>query len=616
MSKVPKNQLRNKLGIKEYRTPSMKIASLMKKGLELHKQGKFREASDIYQEVLKISENYFDALHLYGALLVQTQEFLKAAQYLSKAININPYHAISHSNHGNALQGLKRYDEALLSYDKAISIKPDFFQAYFNRGVAFKKMYLFDKALLSLDKAIFLNPNYAEAFLNRGLVLMELKRLDEAFMSFERAISIRPNYAEAYSNCGLVLKELDRLQDALVFYDKSLSINLQSAEIHSNRGVVLKELLRFDEAILSLNKAINLKPGFVEAHMNLGNVFKELLRLDDAIECYTKAMSIDSSSEELHWNLSLCYLLDGNFKIGWFEYEWRWNRKGFTSPKRNFIQPLWLGEKTLKDKTILLHAEQGLGDTIQFYRYVKLVSDLGARVILEVQRPLVKFLNKIPGVNQVLSYGDSLPAFDYHCPLLSLPLAFKTELNTIPIPLSSEEMGSELLLKWQAILGPRKNKKRVGLVWSGSLVHSNDKNRSLKLSALLPYLPSNVEYICLQKEIREIDKAYLNNQFQINYIGEQLEDFSDTAAVCKLMDLVVSVDTSVAHLSATLGIPTWLLLPFCPDWRWLLSRDDSPWYSSMVLFRQKKIGDWSGIFEKLKYRLEKFNTQEDFPKEN
>jgi hypothetical protein len=299
-------------------------------------------------------------------------------------------------------------------------------------------------------------------------------------------------------------------------------------------------------------------------------------------------------------------LLLGNFQDGWQGYEWRWKNGDlpFFNNKRDFPEPLWLGEQSLVGKTILLHAEQGLGDTLQFCRYAPLVSQLGAKVILEVQRPLFKLLQNLAGVNQIVAMGDPLPTFDYQCPLLSLPLAFKTELDSIPLAPQciTSDMGKAA--RWEAKLG-KKAKLRVGLVWSGSTIHKNDRNRSLTLSQLLPYLPPQIDYVCLQKEMRDVDKVLLAQHPEIQYFGDALEDFTDTAALCELVDVVISVDTSVAHLAGMLGKPTWVLLSFSPDWRWLLDRDDSLWYPSVKLYRQTRINDWDGALKRTKADLEK-----------
>jgi len=337
-----------------------------------------------------------------------------------------------------------------------------------------------------------------------------------------------------------------------------------------------------------------------------------LNRVEEAIASFKQAVSIKPDYAEARWNLSLAQLLDGNFEQGLLGYEWRWNSEEllkFIGVRKVFLQPLWLGEESLKDKAILLHAEQGFGDTIQFCRYAQLVAKLGAKVFLEVQPPLVQLLNSLEGVNQIIANGSELPDFDYQCPLLSLPLAFKTTLENIPSPLGYIKNDKEKLIKWQAHLG-EKLKPRIGIVCSGSAAHKNDRNRSLTLSKLVEHLPSNYEYISLHKEVRDIDQQVLMDRSEIKHFGNILEDFSDTAALCGLMDLVISVDTSVAHLAAALGIPTWVLLPYNPDWRWLLDREDSPWYSSMKLYRQTKIDDWTSVFEKIKSDLRSLSLNE------
>ena len=649
------------------------VAPLIGQGFSLHQQGKLKEAQTIYEKVLAIQSNHFDALQLLGTLSLQTKEYTKAVDFLTKALKLNPDYAEAYSNRGLALRELKRLDEALVSYDRAISIKPDYAEAYFNRGNALKELKRLDEALVSYDRAISIKPDHAEAYFNRGNALIELKRLDEALVSYDRAISIKPDHADAYSNRGNALRELKRLDEALASYDRAISIRLDHADAYSNRGVVLQELLRLDEALASYDRAISIKPDYADAYSNRGDALRELkrldealasydraisikpdyadaysnrgnalrelkrldealvsydraisirpdhaeaysnrgvvlqefLRLDEALASYDRAISIKPDYADAHSNLSLCHLLEGNFQDGWQEYEWRLKRKNIkkTAGIRNFSQPLWLGKESLKDKTILLHSEQGLGDTIQFCRYALLVVQLGANAILEVQRPLVNLLKNLEGISQIFSQGDTLPEFDYQCPLLSLPLAFKTDLHSIPPVSQHITSDREKVTKWKTKL--RDNfKLRVGLVWSGSAGHENDHNRSLTLAQLLPHLSSNMEYVCLQKEVRDIDKVLLEQHSELKYFSDALEDFTDTAALCELMDFVISVDTSVAHLACTLGKQTWVILPYSPDWRWLLDRDDNPWYPEAKLYRQEKIGDWDSVLRKVNFDLE------------
>jgi hypothetical protein len=608
---------------------------LIQQGLALHQQGNLREAQLMYEQAISMSPNNCDALHFLGILFAQTGQFIKAVDFLTKALQINPNNATYYSNYGNVLQELKNLDEALASYDRAVQINPEYAEAHFNRSITLQKLERLDEAIESYDRVISINSDLADAHFNRGICLQEIKRLDEAIESYDRVININSDYADAHFNRGICLQEIKRLDEAIACYDRVIRINPTFVEAYFNYGNTLRELKRFEEAIANYEKAIKIEPNYAEAYLNCGNVFREIKRLDkaiskfekiiainpnyaeaylnyglileefkrfdEAIANYEKAIAIKPDFAAAHWNLSLCNLLTGNFQDGWQNYEWRWMNKEALSfqDKRNFLQPLWINGETLTDKTILIYAEQGLGDTIQFCRYLPEVALQSKKVIFEVQRNLVKLFNNLGNNIQIIAKGDNLPSFDVQCPLLSLPLAYKTELHTIPpIP---KVITSDLqkLTKWKTILG-RKTSLRVGLAWSGNSIHKNDHNRSLSLSQLLSYLPPNIDYVCLQNELRDGDKELLERHCEIKYFGHLLEDFSDTAELCELMDIVISVDTSVAHLAGMLGKPTWVLLPFIPDWRWLLDRDDNPWYPSAKLYRQEKVGDWKSVLEKVK----------------
>jgi len=547
-------------------------ADLLQHGFALDSAGQIGQAKLIYEEILKLNPKHFHALQLLGAIAVQTQQWDKALKLLTDALAINNTSASVYNNRGIVLQELKRLEEALASYNKAIEYKRDFIDAYSNRGIVLQELKRFEEALVSYDKAIEFKYDFAEAYYNRGIVLNELKRKKDALLSYEKAIEFKRDFAEAYLNRGIALKEINRFEDSLASYDKSIEFKHNYAEAYSNRGNVLKELMRLKEALLS----------------------------------YDKAIEIESDHADTYWDKSLALLLGGDFDKGFNEYEWRWKKDNFTSPKRNFSQPLWLGAEDIAGKTILLHAEQGLGDTIQFCRYAKLVAELGAKVILEVQKPLVNLLQSLTGVSQLVAKGSALPEFDYQCPLLSLPLAFKTELKSIPIQKAYLKSSTAKLDVWSKRLG-EKSKPRIGLVWSGSTIHKNDHNRSLTLNDVLKHLPPNFEYVSLQKEVREGDKDALTNT-SIKHYGDQLVDFSDTAALCDLMDIVISVDTSVAHLAGALGKTTWILLPYVPDWRWLLDRYDSPWYSSVNLYRQDEDRQYAPVLEQVANDLLKISS--------
>lgn len=540
----------------------------MQRALVAYQGGNWAEAERLCQLVLKTDKNNFDALNMLGAIAAQTRRTRQAVDFLGRAIAVDSSNAETHYNRGVVLKKLKRLDEALASYDRAIEIAPDYVDANYNRGNVLKDLKRLDEALASYDRAVKLKPDHANANYNRSVVLKDLERLDEALASYDRAIEIEPGLAEAHSNRGVVLRDLKRLDEALASYDRAIEIEPELAEAHNNRGVVLKDLRRLDEAQASYERAIEIGPDYASAHLNL----------------------------------SLLHLLTGDFRRGWEGYEWR--RKELQI--ENFAQPLWMGAETLTGKTILLHSEQGFGDTLQFSRYAKMVADLGARVIVRVPETLLALLETLDGVAQLVAKDTALPEFDYHCPLLSLPLAFKTDAGSIPSGTPYIRSDPARVAAWRNRLGAR-TRPRVGLVWSGKPSHANDHNRSIALEEMLPLLDEGVEWVSLQTEVRKNDADLLVSRKDIRHFGKELKDFSDTAALVELMDLVVSVDTSVAHLAGAMGKSVWILLPFNPDWRWLLDRKDSPWYPTAQLFRQPAIGDWASVIgvacDKLRQRL-------------
>lgn len=543
------------------------------KGLELHQKGHLVQAQELYRLALKFDPRHFDALHFLGVISAQTGNFDQALALIDKAIQIDSNNAVVWNNRGNTLRALNRPQAAIDSYEKAIALKGDYPVAYYNRGNVLRDLEKLQAAVESYSKAITLKADYAEAYNSLGKTLMDLGQPEAAKAHYEKAIAINANYAEAHNNLGNALRRLMQPLAAIASHDTAIGINVDYAEAYADRGGALSDLSLYHEAVASYDKAIALRDNYANAHLNQ----------------------------------SLCLLRLGSFELGWRKYESRWedSAKAF---KRNFHQPLWLGEESLQGKTILLHGEQGLGDTLQFCRYAKLVRDLGARVILEVQNPLVELLANHDGVTELVTRGGVLPTFDYHCPLLSLPLAFKTNLGNIPGSQGYLAARSDKVALWQARLGEQRM-PRVGLVWSGYTGHQNDQHRSFLLRDLLASMPSDLQYISLQKEPRSIDKETLEQCPEILHVGEEIADFNDTAALCALVDVVVSADTSVAHLAGALGKPVWILLPFNADWRWLVGRSDSPWYASAKLYRQETFGDWSGAFRAVGASLSTFSSR-------
>jgi tetratricopeptide (TPR) repeat protein len=594
------------------------------RGLALQQLKSWDAALASYHRAIEIEADFASAYCYLGNLLQELGQLDRALSSYNQAIAIKADFAEACANRGLVLERLNRLDEALASFNQAIAIKADFAEGYSNRGLVLAKLNRFDDALASLNQAIVINPGYAKAYSNRGLVLADLNRLDEALAnhdhalaikadlaeahcnrglvlaslnrldealaSHDRAIAIKANFAEGHSNRGLVLASLNRLDEALASHDRAIAIKGGFAEGHANRGVVLAELDRLDEALASHDQAIAIKDDFAEGHANRGLVLARLNRLDEAVASYNRAIAIKPDLASANYNRSMTRLLAGDFENGWVDFEWRWKleSKSIASSRRKFSQPLWLGGEPLVGKSILLHSEQGLGDTLQFCRYAKLVADRGARVILQVEETLKTLLAGLDGVAQVAVRGEALPAFDYHCPLMSLPLAFKTGLYNVPSEVPYLECGPEKRLYWAEKLG-KKALLRVGLVWSGGYranqpeVWSVNSRRNIPLAKFAVLKHPEIEFYSLQKgqpaesELSNLNSARWDGPELIDHTSLLL-DFSDTAALIEQLDLVISVDTSTAHLAGACGKPVWILNRFDTCWRWLLDREDSPWY--------------------------------------
>jgi tetratricopeptide (TPR) repeat protein len=581
-------------------------------------------------KALAVDPNHAGAYCNQGMALQQLGRMEAALSSFDRAVALKADYAVAYYNRGNVLKELGRQEAALASYDRAVQLRPGFVQAHYNRGVLLQQQQRWEAALSSFDTAVALKDDYAEAYLNRGNVLTELKQLERALASYERALALEPAYADACLNRGLLLQRLGRTEDAIASYDRAIAIDagfapayrsrgvsLQHlkqwqaalasyeqalaldpdyAEAHLSRGDVLQELGQWQTALASYDRALALKPDYADAWCNRGNALQGLHRVEEAIASFDRAIALKPDLAEIHFNKSTALLLSGDLENGWPQYEWR--LKCESHSKRELSQPLWLGVENLAGKTILLYAEQGLGDTLQFCRYARVVAKTGARVILAVPDPLANLLSGLEGVAQILRAGEQLPEFDYQCPLLSLPLAFKTSLTTIPSLPRYLESEPAKVAHWRSRLGERSG-PRIGLVWRGNPQRSLDQDRSFALADWIGALPGGFQYVSLQKEAPQADREVLRSNPGILNLGPELDDFTDTAALCDCLDAVISVDTSVAHLSAALGRTTWILLSFNAAWRWLLDRDDCPWYPTVRLYRQQTSGVWRDVFERV-----------------
>jgi autotransporter strand-loop-strand O-heptosyltransferase len=505
---------------------------------------------------------------------------------------------IALNNRGLELENLGRLDEALTTFENVLAIDPNVMEAHYNRGNVLRDLRRFDEALAAYERALALRPDFVAALNNRGWALKELGRYDEALAAYDKALAIKPDHTLTLGNRGTLLSHLRRFEEALPSLDAVLALDPNNADMLNNRGVALKFLDRPEEALASYDKALAIKPDHVQALGNRGVVLQGMRRFDEALADFTKALELKPDHAEAHWDMAFFRLLRGDFDVGWQEAEWRWQKKEILPRKRNFAQPLWLGADELDGKTILLHAEQGLGDTIQFCRYVPLVAKKGARVLLEVPAALVPLLADLKRSTRelsILAKGETLPHFDYQCPLMSLPLAFHTTEKTIPNDVPYLQASDAAIAHWRQRLPPSRS-LRAGLVWAGNPAHTNDRNRSIAFARFAPMLAlSGVEFVSLQTHASPADMEALRRNSQVLDLGRELRDFADTAAVVAQLDVLVSVDTAAAHLAGAMGKPLQLLLPYMPDWRWLLDRDDSPWYPTARLFRQNTPGDWDEV---------------------
>ena len=430
---------------------------------------------------------------------------------------------------------------------------------------------------------------------------------EQATVLYKMVLAEQPQHFDALHLLGVIELQNQNPLAAVKLINQAIAIYPNNPTFYSNRGAALRALGHFEAALANYGQALELNANNPDAHFNKGIALAALGRYQEALASYTEAQRLQPDYAEAHWNESLCRLKLGDFATGLAKYEWRrHSQKLFNKLNmQRFDQAPWLGATSLAGKTLYLHAEQGLGDTLQFCRYAKLAVEQGATVNLGVQPPQKSLLQSMAGINTVVTSGDKLPAFDHHCPFMSLPLAFGTHLGNIPADIPYLFSDKTKVNNWHERLGQKKL-PRVGLVWAGGRFVPELLYRSIPLPQMLPLLPAPLQFISLQKELQPADELTLKDHPELQHFGDYLHDFSDTAALIELIDLVICIDTSVAHLAGAMGKPVWLLLAFDPDWRWFLDRDDSPWYPTMRLFRQSAPGDWDGVLERVQEELARY----------
>ncbi len=578
------------------------------RGAALNQLDRYAEALKVSDETIRLKPDFAEAHCNRGNAFYGLGRFADALASYDKAITLKPGFAEAWSNRGNALQKLGRADDALASSDRAIALKPGYAPGHHSRANALYDLKRWDEALASYDKAIERNPHYAQAYYNRGKALYDLKRLDEAIASYDRAIACTPDYAQAWCNRGNVLNDLERFEEALASYDKAIALKPDYAEAWSNRGTALQYLYRLEEALACHDKALALNPDYAEAHCNRGSVLNSLKRPQDALASLNRAIALDPDFAQAHFNKAITELSLGNMEDGWREFEWRLKIVEMAG-NRIFPKPRLTSLDDIRDKTVLVHFEHGFGDTIQFYRYLELLHRAGARILFHAQAKLERLLSS-PGFPLTLvNLDDPTLAYDYHVPMMSLPLACGTIVQTIPakVPYISPE--DDLVRTWRDRLGG--DGFKIGICWTGSLTHlKGHQGRVFPVTCFeqVSQRPG-IRLISLQKGDGEGDLKSLPQGMTIESFDDLdagPDAFVDTAAVMTCVDLVITNDTAISHLAGALGVPSFVALQYVPDWRWMFDRADSPWYPTMRLFRQGADGDWDSVFREIETALDAF----------
>jgi tetratricopeptide (TPR) repeat protein len=534
-----------------------------------------------------------EAAHRKALELFDAGKLQESIPHFVNVLGLDPRHAAAAANLGNAYYGCGKRDLALEWLQLALLLNPRQRAALNGMGLCVAMMGQAGESLEYFDKALAVDPHYASAYSNKGVSLVKLGRLDEALECYDRAVELDPEFDKAYENRGRLHARSKRFSEALA--DLETLERLVPGKDQLEMGVALEGLGRLSEAIACYDRQIESGRRLAHAYFNKSGALKAQGRYAEAVDTLRQAMQESPDQPMAYWNMSLLLLTLGEYELGWELYEWRWKRNDFRVKERPMARPMWRGED-LAGKTLLITEEQGLGDLIQFSRYARLACERGATVYLEAHRPLAGLMQTLHPSIHILTKGPGqpLPQFDFYCPITSLPLAFGTRVDTIPAYDSYLTVEPARLRAWRERLGPS-DKLRVGVVWSGNAKHVNDANRSLPLQELAGLFELDAEFHCLQKEFRRGDFHRLRSYSNVRTWDALLGDFMDTAALASAMDVIVSVDTSVAHLAAAIGKPTWVLLPFVPDFRWLLDRGDSPWYPSVRLFRQPTGKDWTTV---------------------
>jgi tetratricopeptide (TPR) repeat protein len=575
-----------------------------------HAEGQLVQAEQLCRQVLQTQPSHPGALYLLGVTCQAQGRLAEAISWLQQATRCKPDLVRAYNDLGIALSMAGRWEEAGASFQQAVRLKPDYAEAHNNLGSVFRELGKRNEALASFQQAVRFAPHFSVGHNNQGVALLQAGRLEEALDSFQHATRLAPDFAEAHQNAGIVRNRLGRLAEAGESFQKALALSPGAVESLVGLASVLYQQSSFEEAIATSRRALELKPDHAEAHNNLGQMLLETGQTDAALAEYERALLLKPDYPDAHWNRGLLLLLLGRFQAGWLEYEWRrvLKRMSFDVLRR----PLWDGS-ALNGRTILLHSEQGAGDIFQAIRFAPVVKMLGGSVVVSCPGRLLPILSRCPGMDRLVARESALPPFDVHAPLMSVPGILATTIETIPAAVPYVFAEPRLAECWRAELGAAPGLK-IGIAWQGDPKFPGDRYRSIPLRSFAPLAKlDGVRLYSLQKGLGSEQLAGVAEQMAVTDLGPRLDEssgaFMDTAAVMRSLDLVVTSDTSIAHLAGALGVRVWLAVTLMPDWRWLLGREDSPWYPTMRLFRQTRKGDWDGVFERMARELRRLGPR-------
>lgn len=573
----------------------------------LFRLGLYEEAEEGFRTVLQQQRGNADAWNMLGIVLHRRGQTEAAVQALETAIDMAPRAPEALCNLGNLYKDVGDSATAKRYYRRALALAPDHLPVHTNLAACLADDAEFESAESHARRAIEIDVASIDAWSALTGVLGRRGDFERAIQVFEDGMKSFSDNADWHLQFGCIYAQAKRFERAIVELRHALRLRPGFVEAMNNLGHALFEIGWLDEAVDVLLSAIERKPDMKELHINLANVWTAMRRHEDALASFRHALALDPSNASAHFVMGMVLLVEGDFDNGWREYAWRWRTQEYGGRLGKLSMPMWHGEAVTSGDTLLVHAEQGHGDTLQFVRYLPLIRQGWKRVVFECQPSLSRLLKSADGFDQLIARGEAIPHADFHVPLLDLPGILETKLDSIPACVPYLRADAEMSKYWRERLDALGAGVRLGVAWAGNPGHANDRNRSMRLEQLEPLLmQEGVRWISLQKGDRAGEIRALPEAMQFIDWTDELNDFADTAALIQNLDLVIAVDTSVVHLAGALGKPAWVMIPHAPDWRWLLERSDSPWYPTLRLFRQSKRGEWEAVVSTVLQALKSF----------